>query len=67
MTLLGAVFLKKSGSTLFAGPRWQYLRAVRNGELPPPPAALLAEIEASPKDPRPTTDRISDPGSTTGP
>lgn len=55
--LMGFNFLKKgSNLPVYPGMRWQYLRAVRDGILPDPPAGILAEIEASRMDGRWTTD-----------
>jgi Rhamnan synthesis protein F len=50
-------FLKKrSFAAAFDGMRWQYLRAVENGDLPSPHPDILAEIRASKMDGSLTTD-----------
>lgn len=55
--LLGFSFLKKSSfPPEHDGMRWQYLRAVTNGDLPSPHPDILAEIKASKMDPTLTTD-----------
>lgn len=55
--LLDFSFLKKrSFATVFDGMRWQYLRAVKNGDLPSPHPDVVAEIEASSIDGSFTTD-----------
>ena len=55
--LLDFSFLKKrSFATVFDGMRWQYVRAVKNGDLPAPHPDIMAEIEASSMDGRFTTD-----------
>lgn len=55
--LLGFSFLKKSSfPPEHDGMRWQYLRAVKNGDLPAPHPDILAEIIASKMDPTITTD-----------
>ena len=55
--LLGFSFLKKSSfPPEHDGMRWQYLRAVKNGDLPAPHPDILAEIMASKMDGRLTTD-----------
>jgi hypothetical protein len=55
--LLDFSFLKKrSFADVFDGMRWQYLRAVKNGDLPAPHPDILAEIMASKMDGRLTTD-----------
>lgn len=54
--LLDFSFLKKSSyPAVHDGMRWQYLRAVRNGDLPAPHPDILAEIMASKMDGRFTT------------
>lgn len=55
--LLGFSFLKKSSfPPEHDGMRWQFLRAVKNGDLPAPHPDILAEIMASKMDPSLTTD-----------
>lgn len=55
--LLDFSFMKKSSYPLVHdGMRWQYLRAVKNGDLPAPHPIILAEIEASKMDASLTTD-----------
>lgn len=55
--LLGHSFLKKSSfPPEHDGMRWQYLRAVKNGDLPAPHPDILAEIMASKMNPALTTD-----------
>ena len=55
--LLDFSFLKKrSFAQVFDGMRWQYLRAVTNGDLPAPHPDILAEIMASKMDGSYTTD-----------
>ena len=55
--LLGFSFLKKSSfPPEHDGMRWQYLRAVKNGDLPAPHPDILAEIMASKMAPALTTD-----------
>ena len=55
--LFGFSFLKKSSfPPEHNGMRWQYLRAVKNGDLPEPHPDILAEIMASKMDPTLTTD-----------
>lgn len=55
--LLGLSFLKKSSFPReHDGMRWQYLRAVKNGDLPAPHPVILAEITASKMNPSLTTD-----------
>jgi hypothetical protein len=56
-TLLGFDFLKKSSyPVVHDGMRHQYLRAVEAGDLPSPAPEVLAEIKASRRDGRLTTD-----------
>lgn len=56
-SLLDFSFLKKrSFASVFDGMRWQYVRAVKNGDLPSPHPDVLAEIMASPMDGSLTTD-----------
>lgn len=60
--LLDLAFLKKRNvAAEFDGARWQYVRAVRNGDLPAPHPDIWAEILASRMDPGLTTDP-SNPG-----
>ncbi len=60
--LLNFSFMKKSSyPVVHDGMRWQYLRAVRNGDLPAPHPDVLAEIMASRMDAGQTTDP-SNPG-----
>jgi Rhamnan synthesis protein F len=55
--LLNFGFMKKSSYPIVHdGMRWQYLRAVRNGDLPAPHPDILAEIENSKMDGSLTTD-----------
>lgn len=57
MLLLDLGFLKKrSFSDVFDGMRWQYVRAVRNGDLPAPHPDVMEEILMSKMDGRLTTD-----------
>lgn len=64
--LLGVAYLKKTSNlVVYNGMRWQYLRAVDRGDLPPPPPDVLAEIKLSRMEPRLTTDPADltrDPG-----
>lgn len=55
--LLDLCFLKKrSFADTFDGMRWQYLRAVENGDLPALPPEIREEIQASRMNPAITTD-----------
>jgi hypothetical protein len=55
--LLNFSFMKKSSyPTVHDGMRWQYLRAVENGDLPAPHPDILTEIRASKMDSQQTTD-----------
>ena len=55
--MLDFSFMKKSSYPIVHdGMRWQYLRAVENGDLPAPHPDILAEIKASKMDGRLTTD-----------
>ena len=57
MLLMDFSFLKKrSFAQVFDGMRWQYLRAVKNGDLPAPHPDILSEIMTSKMDGRLTTD-----------
>jgi Rhamnan synthesis protein F len=61
-----AYMKKTSNLRVYNGMRWQYLRAVTNGDLPAPPPDILAEIQQSRMEPRLTTDpadpiRLPDP------
>lgn len=42
--IFGTMFMKKSSEEIFSEMRLQFLRAVRNGDLPPPPPEIGAEI-----------------------
>ncbi|MCX7288083.1 MAG: hypothetical protein NTW20_11150 [Rhodobacterales bacterium] len=60
--LLGVAYMKKTSTLIvYNGMRWQYLRAVAAGDLPPPPPDVLAELQQSRMEPRLTTDPIDLP------
>ncbi|MFN4153105.1 MAG: rhamnan synthesis F family protein [Paracoccaceae bacterium] len=44
--IFGTMFMKKSTEEIFSELRLQYMRAVRDGHLPPPPPEIGAEIAA---------------------
>ena len=44
--IFGTLFMKKSNEAVFAGMRAAYVRAVATGDIAPPPAVILAEVQA---------------------